>query len=102
MGGRTFIVSSSSYAMATGIEHSELRQRESRIEDGKSSIEEKSASPIDEKRPEIVDVLSINSEDADEALELVGSQRTQQFSEEYNNKLRRKLVSLLYNRINTF
>lgn len=76
------------------VEQTELRQRESRLEDGKS-LEEKS-SPIHEKRPESVEVLSVNSEDVDEALELVGSRRTQQFSEEYNKKLRRKLVSAIH------
>ena len=81
--------------MIGAVEQTELRQRESRLEGGKSLLEEKS-SPIDEKRPESVEVLSVNSEDVDEALELVGSRRTQQFSEEYNNKLRRKLVSAVY------
>ena len=81
--------------MIGAVEQTELRQRESRLEDGKSLLEEKS-SPIDEKRPESVEVLSVNSEDVDEALELVGSRRTQQFSEEYNKKLRRKLVSAIH------
>ena len=81
--------------MIGAVEQTELRQRESRLEDGKSLLEEKS-SPIHEKRPESVEVLSVNSEDVDEALELVGSRRTQQFSEEYNKKLRRKLVSAIH------
>ena len=34
-----------------------------------------------------------NVSDGDEALELVGMQRSAQFSEEYNRKLRRKLVN---------
>ena len=81
--------------MIGAVKQTELRQRESRLEDGKSLLEEKS-SPRDEKRPESVEVLSVNSEDVDEALELVGSRRTQQFSEEYNKKLRRKLVSAIH------
>ena len=40
----------------------------------------------------ITDTLSVDSKDADEALELVGIRREVQFSEEYNLKLRRKLV----------
>ena len=40
----------------------------------------------------ITDTLSVDSKDADEALELVGIRREAQFSEEYNLKLRRKLV----------
>jgi hypothetical protein len=38
---------------------------------------------------------SLNTSDGDEALQLVGSQATAQFSEEYNRKLRRKLVLLV-------
>lgn len=34
--------------------------------------------------------------DGDEALKLVGKERTVHFSEEYNAKLRRKLVSILF------
>lgn len=48
---------------------------------------------LDEKRP--ASELSTGSDilDGDEALHLVGAERTAQFSEEYNRKLRRKLVS---------
>lgn len=49
---------------------------------------------IDEKRP--VSELSYDIEDGDEALQLVGTLRSANFSEEYNLKLRRKLVRLLY------
>jgi len=48
----------------------------------------------DEKRGTIeqtATVTSFDSKDADEALQLVGTSRTQNFSEEYNLKLRRKL-----------
>ena len=45
-----------------------------------------------EVRDDKVGVDTINSVDGDEALRLVGSVRTAQFSEEYNRKLRRKLV----------
>lgn len=37
--------------------------------------------------------VSYDTKDGDEALQLVGEQRTAHFSEEYNFKLRRKLVS---------
>ena len=48
----------------------------------------------DEKRSQIEeDVTSVaDSYEADEALRLVGRERTTEFSEEYNKKLRRKLV----------
>jgi MFS transporter, ACS family, DAL5 transporter family protein len=46
---------------------------------------------LDEKRP--ASELSSEILDGDEALHLVGAERTVQFSEEYNRKLRRKLVS---------
>ncbi|KAI5124717.1 hypothetical protein M0805_005355, partial [Coniferiporia weirii] len=52
---------------------------------------EKNRSAVDEKHPEIISVESIDSKDVDEALELVGMRRSEHFSEEYNNKLRRKL-----------
>jgi len=38
---------------------------------------------------------SIDTSDGDEALQLVGTQATAHFSEEYNRKLRRKLVPLV-------
>ncbi len=47
----------------------------------------------DEKHLETTTVSSVNLKDHDAALDLVGIQRTSQFSEEYNLKLRRKLVS---------
>lgn len=59
------------------------------------TVDEKATSPQDEKHPELVTTESVNSNDADEALELVGLQRESHFSEEYNLKLRRKLVSSL-------
>ena len=40
-------------------------------------------------------VSIVESTDGDEALRLVGKERTAQFSEEYNKKLRRKLVRLI-------
>lgn len=51
---------------------------------------------IDEKKSEdgSASVLSVDSREGDEALELVGIQRSAVFSEEYNLKLRRKLVCL--------
>ncbi len=53
----------------------------------------------DEKRGTIeqtATVTSFDSKDADEALQLVGTSRTQNFSEEYNLKLRRKLVCISF------
>lgn len=45
---------------------------------------------VDEKR--LVSELNYDIEDGDEALQLVGTLRSAHFSEEYNLKLRRKLV----------
>ena len=56
----------------------------------------RSSEEKDEKIAERVDdtteVASIDAKDVDEALLLVGTERGQEFSEEYNAKLRRKLV----------
>lgn len=48
----------------------------------------------DEKRSQVEDdvVSTVDSYEGDEALKLVGRERTAEFSEEYNRKLRRKLV----------
>ena len=53
--------------------------------------EEKDASNLHEKRPP--SEVSYDLGDGDEALHLVGAQRTTNFTEEFNEKLRRKLVS---------
>lgn len=60
------------------------------------SIGKKTSPPQAEKQPEVVTLQSVDSKDADEALELVGLRRELHFSEEYNKKLRRKLVSLFF------
>ena len=52
-----------------------------------SSREDEKGSRVDEEVASVVD-----SFDGDEALKLVGRERTAQFSDEYNRKLRRKLV----------
>jgi ACS family allantoate permease-like MFS transporter len=54
---------------------------------------EKASIDQTEVRDEKVGLDTVNSEEGDEALRLVGTVRTAQFSEEYNLKLRRKLVS---------
>lgn len=54
--------------------------------------DEKADSYEDNKQVDTVSVQSIDSRDVDEALGLVGMRRTAEFSEEYNKKLRRKLV----------
>ena len=56
-------------------------------------LDEKLGSPTDEKQVDAQVSIEENFTDADEALELVGMRRTEHFSEEYNRKLRRKLVS---------
>jgi MFS transporter, ACS family, allantoate permease len=56
--------------------------------------EKKSSSSVDEKRAADAEVVSVDDTlNGDEALQLVGRERTEQFSEEYNRRLRRKLVS---------
>jgi MFS transporter, ACS family, allantoate permease len=52
---------------------------------------EKKASSMDENVG--MEKSSINLKEGDEALRLIGVERTVEFSEEYNRKLRRKLVS---------
>lgn len=79
------VLSISIFSMST------LEQR--RVDTG-SAAEEKGTSSLDEKHPDTATVVSVDSKDADEALELVGTTRTSHFTEEYNAKLRRKLVSL--------
>ena len=63
---------------------------EAKASDNSSSVEEKESEKIQPSTA--IDVISVNSQDADEALELVGVKRTE-FSEEYNERLRKKLVS---------
>lgn len=53
---------------------------------------EKKASSIDDHVVVEKHHASINIDEGDEALRLIGMERTAQFSEEYNRKLRRKLV----------
>ncbi len=64
-----------------------------RVSNHKSSVEDivKDASVTDEKG----DRSSIDLQQGDEALRLVGAERSAQFSEEYNAKLKRKLVRVL-------
>lgn len=47
---------------------------------------------LEEKKGVEVDVIEVDLRDRDEALKLVGLERTAEFSEEYYKKLRRKLV----------
>jgi len=70
------------------------KQTEERVEIRSRSLSSSEEKDFDEKRDTIeqtTTVTSYDSKDADEALELVGTSRTQHFSEEYNLKLRRKL-----------
>ena len=68
---------------------------ELRNEKNESAKDEKMGSLKDSKQVETISINSIDSRDVDEALELVGMRRTAEFSEEYNKKLRRKLVCLM-------
>lgn len=65
----------------------------SRLEEKHDSIkDEKTVSQEDSKQVDSVTIESVDSRDVDEALNLVGMRRTAEFSEDYNRKLRRKLV----------
>ena len=58
----------------------------------KRNSTEKALSQDDEKVAYDGSASSTDSADGDEALQLVGKERTAEFSEEYNLRLRRKLV----------
>ena len=62
------------------------------------SSEKNPASLEDQKGDaEVNDTVSVvDSYEGDEALKLVGRERTAEFSAEYNKKLRRKLVCLCF------
>lgn len=62
-----------------------------------TTIEEQNIQVHDEKpalsaEGSLDEKFSVDLNDGDEALRLIGAERTTQFSEEYNAKLRRKLV----------
>lgn len=75
---------------------SPVYQDVSHIEVGRASDEKIDlASPVDEKSLTVkvsAHEASFDANNGDEALELVGMRRTAQFSEEYNRRLRKKLV----------
>ena len=75
----------------------------SRLEEKHDSVkDEKTISQEDGKQVDLVSVESIDSRDVDEALNLVGMRRTAEFSEEYNRKLRRKLVCAIISKDRRF
>ena len=65
-----------------------LRRSVDGSEKGSASRDDEKHSREDEEIASVID-----SVEGDEALKLVGRERTAQFSEEYNRRLRRKLVS---------
>lgn len=68
------------------------------VHSGGAALERHSVKDVSEK----IEVKSIEVDFADEALRLVGTERTRHFSEEYNLKLRRKLVNhLVFNVMNS-
>ena len=75
--------------MASILTRKSLEKRDSSGEKTPRSIDEEKA--FDATTTTISEVAE--SSDGDEALRLVGRERTAQFSDEYNRKLRRKLVS---------
>ena len=61
----------------------------------KNLEEVEKSSQLQDTYDEKLGLDSIDASNGDEALQLVGSQATERFSEEYNRKLRRKLVILV-------
>ncbi|EPQ59295.1 MFS general substrate transporter [Gloeophyllum trabeum ATCC 11539] len=61
------------------------------LDDAKAVSASQEDLPVDEKRGPLTTVSEVSSAEGDEALQLVGKERTAQFSDEYNRKLRRKL-----------
>ena len=74
--------------MASILTRKSLEKRDSSDEKTPRSMDEEKAFDATATVSEVVE-----SSDGDEALRLVGRERTAQFSDEYNRKLRRKLVS---------
>lgn len=68
-------------AMITTIEEQKVQEIEKPPMSPEGSLDEK---------------FSVDLNDGDEALRLIGAERTSQFSEEYNAKLRRKLVGICF------
>ena len=69
------------------------------VTDGKHQAPPANGSFDEEKKVEVElddSTSSLDIDDADAALGLVGTKRTMQFSEEYNRKLRRKLVRVFF------
>jgi ACS family allantoate permease-like MFS transporter len=68
----------------------------SSITDAKASVYdvEKKSQPNEELEDEKLGLYTVDSSQGDEALKLVGAERKEQFSEEYNLRLRKKLVHL--------
>jgi len=58
-------------------------------------VEVEKSSQLHDTYDEKLGLDSIDADNGDEALQLVGTQATEHFSEEYNRKLRRKLVQLV-------
>jgi MFS transporter, ACS family, allantoate permease len=55
---------------------------------------EKKSQPSEDLEDEKLGLYAIDTSQGDEALKLVGAERKEQFSEEYNLRLRKKLVHL--------
>ncbi|KDQ64845.1 hypothetical protein JAAARDRAFT_188129 [Jaapia argillacea MUCL 33604] len=55
------------------------------------SLGEKRSASVDDEKQSAVSISELDSNGGDEALRLVGKERTAEFSEEYNERLRRKL-----------
>lgn len=70
--------------MITNIEEQKIQEAEKEKRSTEGSLDEKFSKD------------SIDLSDGDEALRLIGIERTAQFSEEYNAKLRRKLVPFYF------
>ena len=57
-----------------------------------AQVSERGGAPQEDEKNNPEKLSVIETYEVDEALKLVGQERTAEFSEEYNRKLRRKLV----------
>jgi histone acetyltransferase (RNA polymerase elongator complex component) len=71
-----------------------LRERSSSHNSIEKVREQEQEHDQEEKHVGVTTTTSFDSSNMDEAMRLVGAERTAVFSEEYNAKLRRKLVSV--------
>ena len=87
------------HVLSKGPGMSSITQRPGKSTDV-TAMDEKATSMMSGDEKDVYDTMTsgMDSSDGDEALNLVGRERETQFSEEYNAKIRRKLVCPFLNR----